>query len=141
MDGLSAAASILAVVELAAKTASICLEYGHKVKNAKTDIQRLRSELTNLEGVLQGARDLYKDTYTSSFQPPNKALEDCIDACSKELSNLLRTLEPGKTKKLAAKIRLRELKWPFETKQINQTIQRIAEYRETITLALQISSG
>ena len=133
MDGLSAVASIFAVVDLAAKSASICLEYGQNVKNAKTDILRLHKELINLEEVLQEA-----NTCTSSFQPPNKAL-NCIDACYKDLSDLLAKLEPGKTKKLAAKIRLRELKWPFETKEIDRTIQRIAKYKETITLALQIS--
>ena len=133
MEGLSAAASIFAVVELAAKSASICLEYGQNVKNAKTDILRLRKELINLEEVLQEA-----NTRTSSLQPPNEAL-NCIDTCFKDLSGLLAKLEPGKTKKWAAKIRLRELKWPFETKEIDRTIQRIARHKETVTLALQIS--
>ena len=133
MDGLSAAASILAVVELAAKSASICLEYGHKVKNTKTGIQRLHSELTNLKEILEAASNLCGNTCTSSFQPPNKALKDCIDACSKELSNFLGTLEPRKPKKRATKIRLAELKWPFETKQIDQTIPLTRYQRKAIS--------
>jgi hypothetical protein len=41
MDGLSGAASIIAVVEISAKVVSLCVQYSVAVKDAKRDIERL----------------------------------------------------------------------------------------------------
>ena len=41
MDGISGAASIIAVVDISAKIASLCFQYSVAVKNAKEDIKRL----------------------------------------------------------------------------------------------------
>jgi hypothetical protein len=45
MDAVGVAASIIGIVELAAKLASVCLEYSRAVKNAQEDINRLCIEL------------------------------------------------------------------------------------------------
>lgn len=139
MDGLSTAASIIAVIGLTAKIPSTCLEYGRNVKNAKTDIIRLHSELRNLEDILKGAKKLCEDPPTSNFGLLNKPLHNCFVDCTKGLSKLFAKLEPGNRNKWAAKIRLRALKWPFESKQIDQNIRRIAGHQETITLAFHIN--
>ncbi|KAK4220684.1 hypothetical protein QBC38DRAFT_493706 [Podospora fimiseda] len=48
MDGLGAAASVIAVIELTAKLISLCLEYSSAVKNARSDIERLRNHTERL---------------------------------------------------------------------------------------------
>ena len=46
MDGLSAAASVLAVIEVSMKVASLCSQYSTAVKEAKNDILRQAIYLT-----------------------------------------------------------------------------------------------
>ncbi|KAK4221348.1 hypothetical protein QBC38DRAFT_348147, partial [Podospora fimiseda] len=43
-EGLGAAASVIAVIELTAKLISLCLEYSSAVENAKANIERLRKD-------------------------------------------------------------------------------------------------
>lgn len=49
MEGIGAAASIIAIVELSAKVASVILQYSKDVKNAGDDIHRLRKAVTDLK--------------------------------------------------------------------------------------------
>ena len=99
MDGISAAASIIAVIGLAAKIAPICLEYGRNIKNAKTDIVRLQVELRNLDSILEEAKNLCKGASKSSFGVSHQAVQNCLDDCSEDLSRLLDKLEAGEPKK------------------------------------------
>ena len=41
MDDLSAAASVIAVIDISTKVASLCYQYSVAVKDAKEDIERL----------------------------------------------------------------------------------------------------
>jgi len=41
MDGLSAGASVIAVIDISAKVATLCFQYSAAVKDAIKDIQRL----------------------------------------------------------------------------------------------------
>jgi hypothetical protein len=48
MDGLSAAASVAAIVDVSAKVASLRFQYSVAVKDAKKDIDRLQRTITSL---------------------------------------------------------------------------------------------
>ena len=52
MDGISGAASIIAVVDISAKIASLCFQYSVAVENAKEDIKRLQGVVNDIKGVL-----------------------------------------------------------------------------------------
>jgi hypothetical protein len=41
MDGLSGAASVIAVIDMSAKIVSLCFQYSMAVKDAKDDIERV----------------------------------------------------------------------------------------------------
>ena len=68
MEGLGAAASTIAVVELAAKVASLCLEYSFAVKNAKSDIERLRQYTDTLKATVEGAQRLLQGPYRTRLE-------------------------------------------------------------------------
>ena len=87
MEGLGVAASVIAVIELSAKVASVCAQYSHKVKHAAEDIDRLQSEVKSLQDLLQNVKN--------SLGGPNGArlsasltLSTEIDGCTSELTTL-----------------------------------------------------
>jgi hypothetical protein len=53
IDGLSGAASVIAVVDISAKVASLCFQYLVAVKDAKADIERLHRKVTDINNVLE----------------------------------------------------------------------------------------
>ena len=52
------AASALAVIELSAKVATLCLQYSNDVKGARDDIARLQKEITNLQALSESVKGL-----------------------------------------------------------------------------------
>jgi hypothetical protein len=60
MDGLSAAASVIAVTQISQSVASLCSQYFTAVKNAKPDIGRLQGEVGRLNTVLEGAQQIFE---------------------------------------------------------------------------------
>jgi hypothetical protein len=60
MEVLGAAASVIAVMQLATTVASLCLEYSSAVKNAKPDIEYLQQHTESLKITLGGAQQLLK---------------------------------------------------------------------------------
>lgn len=58
MDGLSAVASVIAVIQISGAVLSLCAQYLKAVKNAKSDIEHLQGELSGLRAVLEGAQEL-----------------------------------------------------------------------------------
>ena len=51
---LRGAASLIAVIEISAKVASICFHYSVAVKDVKPDIDRLQRNVSDLKDVLEG---------------------------------------------------------------------------------------
>lgn len=58
MDGLSAAASVFAVLDISAKIIGACRKYFLEVKSGKEDIIRLRNEVMSLQDVLNKIGDM-----------------------------------------------------------------------------------
>lgn len=58
MDGLSAAASVIAVIDIAAKVASLCFQYSAAVKDAKEDIERLQRKIVYIRDILSELKRL-----------------------------------------------------------------------------------
>jgi hypothetical protein len=48
MEVVGSAASIIAVIDLSAKVASLCFQYSSAVKNARSNVERLQGELERL---------------------------------------------------------------------------------------------
>jgi hypothetical protein len=135
MDGLSGAASVLAVIQISAQIFDACRTYYLQVKTARKDIQRLRDEIILLQDVLVSVADL-----ADSASLPTLALlardEGPIQQCQKELLGLARRLDPGQSKDEMRTFGLRALKWPFTSKEVDKAINTLERYKASFDFAL-----
>ena len=51
MDGLSGAASIIAVIDVSAKIISLCYQFSTTVRNSRKDIKRLQKKVSNIKDI------------------------------------------------------------------------------------------
>src|SRR2546421_5212303 len=100
MDGLSAAGSVITVIEISGKVFDLCRKYYLEVKDARKEIRRLRDELTSLQDILTNVVDLAdapgsaKLSILGLLNKPDGPLEQC----RAELIELTAKLEQGDDK-------------------------------------------
>ena len=137
MDGLSGAASIIAVVDMSAKVASLCFQYSVAVKDAKRDIERLQKKVTDIKYVLEEVRRLLDKRDKSQLSTTRKLL-DSLEECHQQLQRLKTQLEPDRARKVMQRVGFRALKWPFTSKQVENMVVSLEQYEHTFDLALQV---
>ncbi|KAF2650905.1 hypothetical protein K491DRAFT_113823 [Lophiostoma macrostomum CBS 122681] len=141
MDGLSGAASVIAVIDISAKVASLCYKYSVEVKHAKDDIERLHRKVNDTKTILEKLQQLL-DKQGKSQLPATNTLLDPLQRCSQELERLEATLQaklkPSGHRKAMRQIGLRALKWPLKSKEVEKTVQNLEKYGHTFSLALQV---
>jgi hypothetical protein len=138
MDGLSAAASVIAVVQILGQVFDLCRTYLLEVKDARNDIRRLRDEVTSLEDVLTYVADLGRapgSAKLSILGLLNKP-GGPIQQCQTELRELAAKLETGQGKDKMKQFGLRALNWPFSSKDVDKAITVIKRNKATFSLAL-----
>lgn len=138
MDGLSGAASIIAVIDMSAKIFELCQTYVSAVKEARKDIQRLRDGVTSLQDVLTDVRDLAEEPNLSRRSVFSRLSQHDgpVQQCERDLRRLAAQLDPGEGESKMRQFGLRALKWPFSSKDIDKRLQVINEHKATFTLAL-----
>ena len=138
MDGLSAAASVLTVIQISGKVFDLCRTYYLEVRDAREDIKRLCDEVTALQDVLTNVADLAeapgsaKLSIVGLLNQPDGPLQQC----GIELQGLATKLELGQGKDMMKQFGLRALKWPFSSKDIDKAINAIGRYKAMFSLAL-----
>ncbi|KAJ6201907.1 vegetative incompatibility protein HET-E-1 [Bipolaris maydis] len=137
MDGLSGAASVIAVIDISAKIASLCVQYSMAVKDAKGDIERVQRKVSDINHVLKKIKQLL-DSQDKTRLSATQGLLDSLEQCLNELESLGVKLEPGKTRKTISRFGLRALKWPFTSKEVDKIVLNLERYEQTFGLALQI---
>ncbi|KAL5374570.1 hypothetical protein DPSP01_011849 [Paraphaeosphaeria sporulosa] len=141
MDSLSGAASVIAVIDISTKVASLCLQYSTEVKHAKGDIERLHQKVGETKIVLGKLQQLL-DKRGKSQLPATNTLLGPLQRCLEELKELEATLqtnlEPSGPRKAMQRFGLRALKWPLTSKEVEKTIQNLEKYGHTFSLALQV---
>ncbi|OCK75522.1 hypothetical protein K432DRAFT_386141, partial [Lepidopterella palustris CBS 459.81] len=140
MDGLSGAASVIAVIDISAKIASLCFQYSIAVKDAKNDIERFQKKVSDLECVLKDIKKLLEGRHKEQL-PTTDNLAKSLKQCLQELENLMEKLEPGKTRRAMGRFGVRALKWPFTSKQVDKIVSALKEYEQTFSLALQVDQA
>lgn len=137
MDGLSAAASVLAVVDMSAKVASLLFQYSREVKNAKEDIARVRVQVDSLKNASESVQQHLRGPDGAKLEASQKLLAALHHSCS-QLGRLEQTLSPGKGRKtMMSRFGIRALKWPFDSQDIDKTVQDLGMCTQAISLALQ----
>jgi hypothetical protein len=137
MDGLSGAASVIAVIDMSAKIASLCFQYSIAVKDAKDDIERVQREVGDITQILEKIKQVL-DRQGKTRLSTTHGLFDSLSQCLRELEDLKVKLEPGKTRKTMSRIGVRALKWPFTSKQVDKIVSILKGYEQTFSLALQV---
>ncbi|KAI8633781.1 WD40-repeat-containing domain protein [Xylariaceae sp. FL1651] len=139
-EAFGVAASALAVAELSTKIISQCLQYSQDVKHAKDDIARVRKEVTNLSTVMERLHDLLDSPHGARLQTSQEVRDALVDGRS-QLENLHDKLAPSKIRQAMKQFGLRALKWPFDSKEVEKIIHKLARCMQPVTTALQIDQA
>lgn len=137
MDGLSGAASVIAVVDISAKIVSLCYQYSVAVKDAKDDIERVQRKVSDITYILEKIKQLLDDQDKKRLST-TQGLFSSLEQCREELKSLEAKLDPGKTRKTMSRFGFRALKWPFTSKQVDKVVSNLEGYEQTFNLALQV---
>ena len=138
MDGISAAASIAALIEISGSAFNLCQKYYSEVKDARKEIQRLRDEVTSLQDVLFSVADLAEaanPTKMSILDRLNQA-DGPVKQCQAQLTGLVAKLEPADGPSRMRQFGMRALKWPFSKKDVENVITTIERYKTSFNLAV-----
>jgi len=137
MEGVGAAASVIAVIELSANIVSVCLQQSHVVKKALKNVDQLQGELKSLQGVLENVKQLLGGPNGARLSASGE-LSEGIESCKSQLNTLDRRLSPSKSRKAMSRVGLRALKWPLETKEVDKVVRQLERCKQSISLALQV---
>lgn len=136
-EALGIASSVIAVVDLSAKVFSLCLQYSREVKNTKDDIERLRKEVAAFQDTTKELKALIEGPLGRELKA-SQQLESAIEDGYLTLRKLEQRLQPSTGRKTMSRFGMRALKWPFESKGVEGTIQNLEHCRGIISLALNI---
>ena len=136
MDPLSAAASVIAVVQISAKIFELCRTYALGVKSATEDINRLQSEVAEIQLVMEKVKYL-ADGDTNKLSTLQTLKDNgTLERLSTDLATLATKLAPKLRRRLLNRIRSGHLKWPFQKADVDQLITALDRHKSTILLAL-----
>ncbi|RKK65198.1 hypothetical protein BFJ69_g16501 [Fusarium oxysporum] len=136
-EALGVASSVIAVVDLSAKVFSLCLQYSREVKNAKDDIERLREEVATFQATTKKLQILVEGPRGKELST-SQQLKSAIEDGRSRLEKLAQQLQPPTHRKVMSRFGARAFKWPFESKDVEETTQNLLRCRENISLALNI---
>ena len=140
MDGLSGAASVIAVIDMSAKVASLCFQYSVEVKHAKEDIERLHRKVNDIKNLLEKLQQLLKKQDKSQLSTTGEMVVS-LKECHQHLQGLKAQLEPSRGLRAMRRVGVRALKWPFTSKQVEKTVISLEQYKHTFSLALQVDQA
>ncbi|KAJ6781734.1 hypothetical protein PWT90_05231 [Aphanocladium album] len=137
MDGLSVAASVIAVVDLSVKVITLCSQYSKAVANAPAEISRLNTLVKGLKTTLDGAEALIKSPQGASLSTSH-TLRDQLVGCQSTLQELHDRLGAGVTARPKRRLWSRALKWPFSRGEVEATMATIERHHRIIMDGLQV---
>ncbi|KAK6599107.1 ankyrin repeat protein [Botrytis cinerea] len=138
MDGLGAAASVIAVVQMAQAVGGALVEYYEGVKSARDDIQRLYNSIKNLESVLRSVDDLLR-TFSINIQASLENKTGTLSLCKAELDGIKKELDAfSKQQNHIGK--LKSLIWPFKKKDVDKHVDFIDKHKHDLMLAFGVEN-
>ncbi|VUC20528.1 unnamed protein product [Clonostachys rosea] len=137
MEGIGVAANLIAIVDISAKIAAQCYDYGKKVCNAKADIDRLQKEVSTLTGIAKSVEDLLGGPNGNRLATSHQ-LKAAIGEALGHLEKVDERITLKKGQKTMSRLGLRALKWPFEKGEIEGLVGDLRNCGQNINSALQI---
>ena len=141
MDGLTTVASVMAVIQISGQVVSLCRTYySLEVKDARSEIRRLREEVTALEDVLAKVVELADDPTIDEVQVLKlvNLAEGPVQQCQAFLAALVAKLKKGQETDKMKRFGLRAMKWPLSSNDVKAYLETIARHKATFTLALAL---
>jgi hypothetical protein len=140
MDPLSVAGSVAGLVSLADAVFRKLFHYVNDVKNAEKDVQRLKSEVAALSGVLHNlhvvAEDLEADQ-VSQYSTRAEYVNSCLATLYKLDESLKKIVFSDNGKRRNT---INKLSWPFKSAHITQFIEDVRQHRNNLSFALSADS-
>jgi hypothetical protein len=136
MDPLSLAAGLIAVIQLASKVTTTCLDLSASIRAFK-ELDRVFNEVDALRDVLQKLVRLHVKLQNSQSASENLISSSRpISICRVELEGLLEELDKIKTSN--SKITGKTISWIFKEKEIEGRLERLANAKQTLQLSLSV---
>ncbi|CAG8053137.1 unnamed protein product [Penicillium nalgiovense] len=140
MDGLSSAASVIAVIQLTGSLVKLCGGYIQEVKNARDEILTLQRAITGLQGTLEDLQKFLQSNDGKTLSTSSRLVSNITD-CLSGIRALEARLDSGKGKQLMRKVGLRALKWPLKRTDLEGVIQNLERYKSSFLLSLQMDQS
>ncbi|KAK3385840.1 ankyrin repeat-containing domain protein [Podospora didyma] len=144
MEGLGVAASIGAVLAMADLAFKVVFKYAPAVKNARKDVGELANELRTLSGVLHSLQIFAVVIESEEEIGQERAFKmQHVESCYHLLSTIRSDLEKAEAD-LNSKNKLKglqqKLRWPFGEAATKTLLDRIANHKQTMNLAMTADS-
>ena len=131
MEGVAAAGSVIAVVQIAAEITKLCASYIRAVRHAHDDIQRMESKVSALCRVLEKLENA----------PQLRDNATTITQCGNDLRSIQEKLEPSTKHKAMKRFGIRALKWPLTSKEVDEKVRMLEGYLLVFNTALHLDIG
>ncbi|KAK6354376.1 hypothetical protein TWF730_008784 [Orbilia blumenaviensis] len=139
MEGLGAAASVIAVIDISAKLLGALGNYLKGVKDAREDIERLTEQVKSLQAVLENIKILV-DGKDETTIPGIQSLKDSLAQCKIQVEGLSEKLPVPDQKKSFFGLRTKHLKWPFKKTQVKEILDALESYKTTLSNSLAVNN-
>lgn len=143
MDGLSVAASVAGVVQLADTVFTRTYRYAKTVKHATKEINELATGVRNLSSLLHGLNlvlhELEEQDDESNLSNLAEFRLHHVSSCLTTLTNIQKKLDKHQTETgehHTVKRALRNLKWPFSVADTKELLAEVEKHKAAITVAL-----
>jgi hypothetical protein len=137
MDGLSSAASVIAVIQLTGSLVKLCGDYTREVRDAREEILTLQQAITSLQWTLQDLQEFLQSNNAKALPTSSRLVSNIAD-CLSDLQALEARLDPGKGRRLMRKVGLRALKWPLKRTEAEGVAKNLEGYKSSFLLSLQV---
>jgi hypothetical protein len=136
MDGLSTAASVIAVIQLTGSVVNICGGYIQEVKDARDDIITLQRTAAGLAAILQRFKELLHEPRGTKLS--TSSLANNISDCLTCLEALEEKIELTRGRRTMKRLGIRAIKWPLKRKEVDRIITDLERFKSLFTLSLQV---
>ncbi|KAL8953429.1 MAG: hypothetical protein Q9222_000703 [Ikaeria aurantiellina] len=125
MEGLAAAGSVIAILQITAELVKLYGGYIRDVRHAPKEIERLQSKISALGEVLKRFK-----------HRPDATLETSLQTCCEDLASLEARLKPTKRRSAMQRMGVRALKWPLAKAEVEGQVKSLEGYLSIFNTAL-----
>lgn len=141
-DGLSVAASVAGLVQIADVVVRRGYRYIREVKNAEKSVEQLIDEVNKLSGVLHSLKNVAERCEDDKMEIDPTAQIHHIEACLKTLQLVDTHLEHSNpaTKAMGMDSIKSKLKWPLNKSKVKELMLEVEKHKSVMSLAMTASS-